>query len=66
MQQPGKKPNAPGTGCAEGHFQSSMMFNEPLIKHAWDLDEADGILLQKNLAVCVSGQRPPCPLQTFP
>jgi deoxyribonuclease V len=27
-----------------------MKFDEPLIKHGWDLDEADAIRLQKNLA----------------
>jgi deoxyribonuclease V len=32
------------------------MFNEPLIKHSWDLDEADAILLQKNLAGRVVAQ----------
>ena len=27
-----------------------MKFNRPIIQHAWDLDENDAILLQKNLA----------------
>lgn len=34
----------------------SIMFNEPLIQHAWDLDEADAILLQENLAGRVVAQ----------
>jgi deoxyribonuclease V len=36
-----------------GHLHSSINFSKPLIKHGWDLDAAEAIRLQKNLAAKV-------------